>query len=224
MNMKKQLLTLALAAAGLTAANQSFATSYTFYACEGTSFTLAMTNSASYTGFRWAEYGNATNTLDTTANYAPAITLATATTAEKKQYLVQGKTTSADCYSDYDTITVYVLPTPTVTISDDGPYCANDFQSAIMTADGGTYDFTALPSTPTFLAFDWTGSSTGTVSGTNNDTYAGTVLGGTYTVSLKYDTSSFSTNDGNKVLCEGTDSHTLTTTNATTTAPVISIQ
>lgn len=222
--MKKRLLAFSLAAVGLTAAGPSFATAFTFYTCESTSFTLTMTNSASYTDFRWVEYGNTTNVLATTANYSPAISLTSATTAEKKQYLVQGKTGTADCYSDFDTITLYVLPTPAVTITDDGPYCANDFQSAIMTADAGTYDFSALPSAPSFSDFDWTGSAAGTPGGTNNATYTGTLLTGTYTAKLAYDLTTLPANDGVKIDCEGTASHTLTSSTATTTTPVISIQ
>lgn len=222
--MNKQFLTIALAAIGLVTANRSSAQNATFYACEGTSFTLKMTNSTSYTSFEWKDYSN-TTVLATTADYVPSSTLSTASTAEKRQYLVRGKSAAADCYSEWDTITVYMLPAPAVTITDDGPYCATDFQSAIMTATAGTYDFSALPSTPSFLPIDWTGSSAGTASGANNETYTGTVLAGTYNAKLKYDLTTLSTNDGTKVDCEGTDSHTLTTnTGTTTTAPVITIQ
>ncbi len=182
----------------------------TFMVCSGTEFTLTAGGSG-YTAYEWSLGGSVVGTsagLTATHTLPPE----SAGAAETRVYSLRAQDATG-CWSDLATHTVYILPVPTVSITDPiSLYCANENVMTTLTANAG-----ATSNMPAGIAYTYTWTGGGTPAG---NTLAVTAAG-TYQVSVAYDFTNV-TLDGAKAACTGTDSHTITPATAPA-APSVTI-
>lgn len=206
--MSKQVVKSIIAAA-LILGSTAPAMAGTYYVCNGTAFTLTAGTTTGLTEFEWKE---GASVVGTTEDLPLTLNLTDATTAETFTYTYRVK--EADCWSDPVTHTVVVLPAPTVTISDaTAAYCSNVTVNSTLTAVPGT--LSGLPAGSAYT-YTWTG-------GISTTDALDITAAGTYGVTLVYDLTGVTPNDGAKIsAC--TDNASVTITPATApTAPAITI-
>jgi len=232
--MRKQTLkTLTLAASMIFAAALPAFASESFIVCSGTTFKLTGSYpSGSYAQYEWMDFNGTTvgtTNLSNAADYSN-VSLSATTAAVKKQYVTRGH--NGSCWSDYDTVTVYVLPALTTTVTAQNSFgCSNDFNDTLTAAtDLSGIDWTAIGGQGSIATgtYSWSGG-TGTPFGTKDSQYAATSQG-TYTASVGYDPASLPTTvngqtiKGTKVDCTSTGGTTTITTTTAPVAPTVDIQ
>jgi hypothetical protein len=208
--MRKHSFKALFLSAMLTATSFSAFANEVFIVCDSTPFSLVMdTAGVNYTQTEWYDYGNTTTPIATTQALTDNIALNIPATAEEHQFLARGYNDT--CWSSFDTITVYVLPALTASITaQNATNCSNSFSTDTLTANSNftSLNFSAVQgSTIGVNDYSWvaTNAGAGTAFGTGNSGYS-VIHAGTYTVTISYDTGTFPANDGIKVTCDGVNS------------------
>lgn len=209
--MKK--FTLKSLALGLLLTMSSAATfASTFYVCSGTAITL--TAGGTFTDYEWSTGGSV---VATTAALSLTLSISgtTPTVAETKVYSLRVKDATG-CWSNVAEHTIYLLPVPTVEITDPiALYCSNENVLTTLTAAAGAA--TNLPAGLVY-SYTWTGAGTSPTPATRAVNAAGT-----YGVTVAYDFTGVTLVAGDsflKAACTGTDSHTITPATAPTVPSV----
>jgi len=227
--MTKQTIKALFVGATMLASSFAASANETFIVCNGTNFDLIGNYPAgtTYTQYEWFTLEGTTigtTSLSDSANYTNiTLNLTTATTAAKKQFVTHGYNDS--CWSDYDTVTVYVLPSLTTNVVAQNTFgCDNGFEDTLTaTTDLSGLDFSVMGGQGAIDigAYSWSGG-TGTAYETDKSVYVATSAG-TYVATVGYDegtlpvTINGETVTGKKVDCKSDAGAGVTI--QTTTAP-----
>lgn len=227
--MRKQILKfliLGAAMLGATAMTASAAVNHVFIVSNGTTYSLKTNVTGTATAYQWLTYSG--TQVATTQNYTPTST-ATGTTATADTFLTRYQTGGATgCWSNYDTVLVYTLPSIAVTVTaQNATVCSNDNADTLTaTTNFSTLNFSVLGSVSgiTYTNFTWSPMTGATAFGTK-DSLLATTQSGSYTATTAYDPAAFTLPmtvnslpvTGTKV--DGTYSNATAVTVTVTTAP-----
>ncbi|HET8573494.1 MAG TPA: hypothetical protein VFL76_06450 [Edaphocola sp.] len=193
--MRKQILkSLILGAAmlGATALTASAAVNHVFIVSNNTTYSLTTKVAAgeSGTAFEWLTYGGTQLQLGTDSTYSPTTT-APGTAAIADTFLTRYQTGGATgCWSNYDTVLVYTLPSIEVTVTaQNATVCSNDNADTLTaTTNFASLDFSVMGSVSgiDYTSFAWSPMTGAAAFNTKNHQLA-TTQSGNYTATTIYD-------------------------------------
>jgi len=226
--MNKKTLKALFVGAMLFASAMAAQANETFVVCSNT-FDLVGSYPTGVTSYEWYDFGG-TTIVNTTSTYSVS-TVTPSTSAQKIQYVTRGY--NGSCWSEYDTITVYVLPALSTTITAENSFgCDNNFSDSLTaTTDLTSLDWTVMGGQNGIDIgnYTWSGGA-GTAYGAHDSIYVVTQAG-TYLATVGYDVSTLPstingvTVDGHKVDCTSDAATGVTITTSTApNAPTVTIQ